>query len=104
MKKFSDFGIDTLKEKKIFPGKTISIEDLIDKDIVVNDYIEDVKTSFGEGRYLLSIEFESAKHKFFTDSKNIKEALDRIPKDGFPFAATIKQQKLGGGKKTYYFI
>jgi hypothetical protein len=104
MKKFSDFGINTLDNKNVFPVPKISITDVLNCEIEVLDYASGVKTSHGENRYVVKIKSDGIESKFFTNATPIKEALDKIPKDEFPFIATIRQQKFGSGSgKTFYF-
>lgn len=103
MKRFSDFNIDTLEDKRIFAVPVISIEELINSEIVVLDYETNITTIHGGGRYIVKIEHEGVERKFFTNAEPIKEALDRIDKKDFPFTATIKPRRYGGAKKTFYF-
>ncbi|MDR2919711.1 MAG: hypothetical protein LBV72_10160 [Tannerella sp.] len=104
MKRFSDFGIDTMSDRNIFQVPITSITDIINCEIEVLDYEAGIKTQHGENRYIVKILHEGLECKFFTNAVPIKEALDRIPKSDFPFATVIKQQKFGSGNnKTYYF-
>ena len=103
MNKFSDFGINTLNNKRIFAVPVVSIDEMINCEIKVIDFEKDIKTKNGL-RYIVKIEHENMEKKFFTGATPIKEALDRIQKDNFPFLTTIKQQRFGSGTaKTYYF-
>lgn len=102
MKKFSDFGIKP-KETKMFEAKKISINDILNCEIKVIDYHKDVTTKNGPDRYVVKIMFDNEERKFFTNCNRIKEELSQIPKDGFPFIATIKQKNLGGNARVYYF-
>lgn len=71
MKKFSELGVTVQDERKMFNCSQVSISDVLNCEIIVEDFIPDVKTSHGEGRYL---------------------------KDAFPFSTTIKGMKCGNGK------
>lgn len=102
MKKFSDLNIDT-NDKNIFPVPAISIEDIINKEVEVHDFVSGVKTSHGPDRYLVKIKDGESFFKFFTNAAPIKKALDMIEKDCMPFTATVQIQKFGQGKKTYQF-
>jgi len=103
MKKFSDLGIKP-EEKNIFLVELISITDVTNCEIEVLDFSPDVKTRFGEGRYVVKIKYENIERKFFTNAIPIKEALDKVNKADFPFTTTIKPQKFGtGNNKTYQF-
>lgn len=95
MKKFSDLGITVQEERKIFECKQLSINEIVNCEITVKDYIPDVKTKHGENRYLIEFEMNNETGKFFTNCKNIKITLDAIPKEEFPFTTKIKCTKIG---------
>ncbi|HEY5508429.1 MAG TPA: hypothetical protein VIK29_07155 [Paludibacter sp.] len=104
MKKFSDLGIKPEEQQNIFPVQQISITDVTNCEIEILDFAPDVKTQFGEGRYVVRIRYENIERKFFTNAKPIKDALDKVNKADFPFTTTIKPQKFGNGNgKTFYF-
>jgi len=104
MKKFSEMGIKPTEDKNIFPVQQISITDVTNCEIEVLDYAADVKTKFGDGRYVVRIRFENVERKFFTNATPIKGALDKVNKSDFPFTTIIKPQKFGtGNNKTFYF-
>ncbi|SFL09693.1 hypothetical protein SAMN05216364_1005108 [Porphyromonadaceae bacterium KHP3R9] len=103
MKKFSDFNIEPLDEKRIFAVPVISIEELINCEIVVLDYETNITTIHGPNRYIVKIEHEGIEKKFFTNADSIKETLDKIDKKDFPFTTMIKARRFGGAKKTFYF-
>lgn len=99
-KRFSELGVKIPNERKIFDCEKVSITDIINTEIEVHDYLPEVKTSLGEGRYLVHCRLiaENKFVKFFTTAQNIKAALDLISKEDFPFVATIKAAKCGSGK------
>lgn len=104
MKKFSEFGINTLSDKIVFAVPKISITDVLNCEIEVLGFESGVKTSHGDNRYVVKISCEGVESKFFTNASPIKEALDKVPKNEFPFITIIKQQKFGvGSGKTFYF-
>lgn len=104
MKRFSDFNINSLDDRRVFAVPVISIGELINCEIEILDYEPNVKTVHGNGRYIVKIKHEGIERKFFTNAAPIKGALDQISKDGFPFLTTIKQQRFGSGSgKTFYF-
>lgn len=104
MKRFDEFGINTLDNKHIFQVPQISITEVLNCEIEVLDFESGVKTPHGENRYVVKVRHEGNECKFFTSASPIKEALNMIPKDGFPFLTTIKQQRFGNGNnKTYHF-
>jgi hypothetical protein len=104
MKKFAEFGIKPKKNTQVFEVPKVSIVDIINCEIVVIAYQKGVKTKHGDNRYVVKIRYNNADCKFFTASDNLKDALDQIPADGFPFTETIKQQsfEIGNGKKFYF--
>lgn len=109
MKKFSEMGVAYAPAdgKKRFPGKVTRLSSLQNKDIEIHDYETDIKTSQGEGRYLVS--FKDAKSgewgKFFTSSEEMKNILDQISdmEDGFPFQTVILSEVFDGNKVKYKF-
>ena|ERR1035437_2230106 len=103
MKKFADFGIKPQENTRIFQVPKISIEDVLNMEIEVMDYEPSIKTKFGDGRYILKIRHDGTEQKFFTNASPIKDALDKIDKQDFPFLATVRVQKFGSGSgKTFY--
>ena len=50
MKKFSELGVTVQDERKMFNCSQVSISDVLNCEIIVEDFIPDVKTSHGEGR------------------------------------------------------
>jgi hypothetical protein len=64
----------------------------------VLDFVPDVKTKHGEGRYLIHFRNAGTEGKFFSNSENIKNALNQIKKEDFPFTTIIRATKCGNGK------
>ena len=52
-KRFSELGIKQQDDRKIFNCQQVSITDILNSEIEVLDYIPDMKTQHGEGRYLI---------------------------------------------------
>lgn len=99
MRKFSELGVTVQDERKMFNCSQVSISDVLNCEIIVEDFIPDVKTSHGEGRYLVKFKHSNgADGKSFTNAASLKKTLDQIPKDAFPFSTTIKGMKCGNGK------
>lgn len=98
MKRFSDLGVKPVDDRKVFNCNQVSITDVVNCEIEVLDYIPDVKTKHGDGRYLIHYRHEGVEGKFFSNSANIKSALDQVNKEDFPFATIIKCTKCGNGK------
>ena len=69
---------------------------LINISFWVEDYLDEVKTKFGNNRYLVKIKFnkedaESEGRKFFTNSQEMKYVLGKIREnDAFPRKVTMK--------------
>ena len=104
MKRFADFGINTLDDKSVFAVPVISIEEITNMEVEILDFEKGIKTSHGVDRYIVKIKSEGIERKFFTNATPIKKALDAISKEDFPFLATVKQQRFGSGSgKTFYF-
>lgn len=95
---FSELGIKVNDDRKIFNCQQVSITDILNSEIEVVDYIPDMKTQHGDGRYLVKFSQDGQDGKFFTNSTALKNVLDQIPKEEFPFITTIRCTKCGNGK------
>lgn len=109
MKNFSDFGLSFVASdgKKRFDCRAYPLSELQNRQIVIEDYETNVKTKEGEGRYLVKFSSdELGDGKFFTNSEEMKQMLDRISEEyenGFPFKTIIKRKSMGNGKSKYSF-
>lgn len=108
MKKFNEIGVvyKPADGKKIFPGNTSRLSTIQNIPIEIHDYERDVKTSQGEGRYLVSFRYVQSGmwSKFFTASDEMKNILDQINEiGGFPFETTIVSERYDGNKTKYKF-
>lgn len=109
MKKFSEMGIvyTPADGKKRFPGKVMRLGALQNKEIEIHDYQDDMTTSHGDGRYLVSFKDKATGEwgKFFTSSEEMKNILDQVSdmEDGFPFETTIESEVFDGNKVKYKF-
>lgn len=109
MKKFEEMGITyTPKDgKKRFPGNTVRLAGIQNIPIEVHDYESNLKTSQGDGRYLVSFKDKQTGQwgKFFTASEEMKNILDQISdiEDGFPFETVITSERFDGNKVKYKF-
>ena len=107
MKSFKDLGVAFRPKdgKKRFAGRVISISDLVNRPIIVKDFEADVKTEYGDDRYVVAIEVNGENRKFFTNSEEMKDILCQIKEmpDGFPFETTIKSEPFGKGRTKYIF-
>ncbi|MGN0238269.1 MAG: hypothetical protein ACI4AK_09350 [Lepagella sp.] len=109
MRKFSEMGVSYAPAdgKKRFPGKVMRLASIQNKPIEIHDYESDIKTSQGDGRYLVSFrDIQSGEWaKFFTSSEEMKNILDQISdmEDGFPFETIIQSEIWDGNKVKYKF-
>lgn len=91
MGNFSDFNI-TVKAKN-FEGNKIQVYRILDKNIMVHDFkIEDSKffKNKGDGKCLyLQISLNDEKYIVFTSGIALREAIQQVPKNEFPFSTTI---------------
>lgn len=98
-KRFCDLGIKVEDSRKIFNCQQVSITDILNSEIEVIDFLPDVKTAHGEGRYLVHFTgAQTGEGKFFTNSQSLKSALDQVRAEDFPFLTVIKATKCGKGK------
>lgn len=85
-KRFSELGIKQQDDRKIFNCPQVSVTDILNSEIEVIDYLPDVKTKHGEGRYLIHYRTTDGKEegKFFTNSTALKSVLEQSEQGGFP--------------------
>lgn len=125
MIKFSDLGVNYTPAdgKKRFHGKQIRIASIVNNEIEVVDFERDVKTAHGL-RYVVSIRDPRSGEqlKFFTDSEEMKSALDTVREKNesikahnaknpenkiaelFPFLTTIRSEPFENGRGFRYFF
>lgn len=106
MKDFSELGLnyESANGKKIFQCNTIHLNELQNRQFVVKDYETDIKTKQGEGRYVVLIELDGREYKFFTNSDELKQMLDKAKSiDEIPFRCTLKRLCIGDNKYKYSF-
>ena len=76
----------------------INQQKLLNKEFYIIDFIENVKTRFGDNRYLVKIKYsledrEEYARKFFTNSPEIKYILNEIRnRNAFPRKVTLRAQ------------
>lgn len=91
MNAFSDFQI-TISQKN-FTGDKIKIDRILNCPIVVADYKIEPSKYEGKGNCLhLQIEHKNNKHVVFTGSKGLMDQIQKVPRDKFPFKATIVKE------------
>lgn len=98
MNKFSDFNIGY--ESK-FVGPKVDAKRFFDKEIFVDGYKinESRFKKRGDEKYMLiQVEFEEKKYVIQTESSGLMNQIKRVPEDGFPFIAKIKNNS-----GAYYF-
>lgn len=109
MNKFSDFGfVFTASDgKKRFDIPSYPLGELQNKTVIIEDYETGITTKEGTDRYVVKFRDESGvgDGKFFTNSEEMKQALDKVSEieGGFPFETTIKRKKFGDNKYKYVF-
>lgn len=107
MKDFAELGINFESQdgKKMFECPTVSINDLVNRKIIVKDFESDVKTKQGDGRYVVRIDDDAGRDcKFFTNSIELKQLLDKAREiDELPFRTTIARKNIGNNKSKFCF-
>lgn len=89
---FKDLNIKT--EGKPFAGHKIRMVDLLNKEITVRDYkIKQSKFKQSEGQTCLhlSLEVDGQLRVAFCSGAVLTQQLEAVPRDKFPFRATIKK-------------
>jgi hypothetical protein len=92
MKSFKDFGIKSSPQN--FVGDKIKIDRILNRQIVVHDYkVEDSKFKKGYDKCLyMQITLEETKYVVFIGSRSLVEMIEQVPKENFPFTATIVRE------------
>lgn len=89
-------GIEPDANNKHFNCPEITQQKLINLSFWVIDYLDEVKTKFGTGHYLVKIKFKLEDpypdaRKFFTNSREIKYVLGKIrERNAFPRKVTMR--------------
>lgn len=105
---FSDYGItgrtETKDGQKFFDVRQVKAADILNIPITVTDFICDVKTGHGPGRYAVKINCNGEEQKFITNSITLKQQLDAARKmDVLPVDTCVRRRDIGGGKCDYFF-
>ncbi len=93
MNAFKDFGIKITTAS--FTGDKIKMSTVLNKLITVIAFkVGDSKfTDKGDGKFLnMQIEIGGTKYVVFTGSIFLRETIDKVPKDKFPFTTTIIEE------------
>lgn len=89
-------AIEPDANNKHFNCSEITQQKLINLSFWVIDFLDDVKTKFGTGRFLVKIKFnkedpDKDARKFFTNSQEIKYILGKIKeRNAFPRKVTMR--------------
>lgn len=102
MKTFAQLNIK-VEQDRIFQVPQITIDEVLNQEIEIIDFEKNITTKFGEGRCIIKLRVKGSEYKLFTDSNRLKNVLEKVNKEDFPFLTTIIIIKLGSGKKTYEF-
>jgi hypothetical protein len=100
----SFLNIEPDKNNRHFNCSETNQQKLVNTSFWIIDYLEDIKTKFGDKRFLVKIKFnkddsDSEARKFFTNSTEIKYVLGKIrERNAFPRKVTL----LVSGTR-YYF-
>lgn len=94
MNRFGQFDVKV--NTQCFVGDKIKIAKVLNKEIVVHAFKLEPSKHFkdkGTGQCLyLQISINNEKHIVFTSAVGMIEAIQQIPKDGFPFMTVIKEE------------
>lgn len=88
MKRFSELGID---KERSFVGTKLSVDDILNTEIAVEDYrIEDSTKKPGTKYLQLQIKIDQKQHVVFTGSGVLMNQIEKASElQGIPFLATI---------------
>ena len=109
---FADLGITgrnaTNDGQKFFDVPLVRADDIINVPIKITDFIPNVKTREGPGRYVVKIIHEGKDCKFITNSFTLKSMLDQAAEKGIlpsaqGFDTVLRKRDIGCGKKDYKF-
>ena len=94
MNKFKDMNIQA--PQKGFEGDKIKISKVLNREIEVHNFKIEASKCFshkGSGKCLtIQIKIGEAKHIVFTSSICLIDTIQQVPKEAFPFTATIVEE------------
>lgn len=102
-------GRSTTKDgKKFFDVTLVRADDIINVPIEVIDFIPDVDTREGGGRYVIKIKRDGTECKFITNSFTLKSMLDQAKERGLipseeGIHTVLRKRDIGCGKKDFIF-
>ena len=98
MRTFKDLNINL--ESKNFVGDKISIDRILNREVIVHDYkVEPSKIKIGTKCLYLQIALGETKHVVFTGSGKLLEQIEKAVPEDFPFKATIVKKE----NRAYHF-
>lgn len=108
MKSFSELGIkrnQTMRNgQRYFECPEVKMYQLVGKEIVVKDFVDDAKTRYGEGRLCVLIEENVYESKFFSNNQKMKDTLNQVKEmNELPFKTVIQARQVSNNKTDYYF-
>lgn len=108
MKSFSELNLQSVNTthdgQRYFEVPSVPASYLVDRELIIKDYIDNCVTRNGEGRVCVLVEENGTDKKFITNNPRIKSILKQVRDiDEFPFKAVLKSRTIGGGKTDYYF-
>jgi len=91
MKNFSEFGIKTSQQN--FRGEKIKVDRVLNKLIVISDYLISDSKFEGRGKCLsMQVIVDNAERVIFTGSVVLADMISQVPKEEFPIQATIVKE------------
>ncbi len=105
---FKDIGITGRNEMKdgqrFFDVRKVKVMEILNMPITVLDFIPDVKTRHGDGRYAVKIMYDGQEMKFITGSYTLKSQLDQAKEaNALPIETRLRKRDLGEGTTDYIF-
>lgn len=95
MKRFSELNVVLQDEPVIYECPVLRINNILNCEIQILEYIKNINTEHGGDRYLIKGIKDNKEFKLFTNSVRIKKTLDAISPSDFPFTTTLRSKTLG---------
>lgn len=110
MKSFAELKQDieqtesTRDGQRYFDVEVVRASALVDRQLIVEDFIEGVETKNGKDRMCILVTENGTKKKFLTNNPRLKDMMVRLRDiNAYPFTATLRQRIFNGNKIDYYF-
>lgn len=92
-------GIEEPENSRSYHEREIRLHELMNREFLVLDFLDGIKTKYGEDRFLVKIKIDNEGRKFFTNSAKLKYTLEKIKEmKAFPRKVTLH----GVGKNIYF--